>query len=61
MKRFYFWMKLHSLIMTIGDVSQWINHKVLVVISWAGRYSLDEARKHIPTEFQDQLIERIDR
>lgn len=57
MIRFYFWLTLHNLLMDIGDASRWINHKVLVIMSWAGRYCLQQAKKHISDEFHSLLTE----
>lgn len=64
MKRFRFWLKLHSLIMDIHGVGNWIGVRLSfrfhVLFMKAGAYCMDQAKKGIPPEFQDQLIERVD-
>ncbi len=61
MKRFTFWLKLHSLIMDIHDVGNWIGVRLSfrfhVLFMKAGAYCMDQARNNIPEEYHDQLID----
>ena len=56
MKRFNAWIALSHMMMWVDDGIYWVwglSHRLIMKVNW---YFLKQSRKHIPNEYQDQLV-----
>ena len=60
MIRFHIWLALNNMTMWIDTSGYWAWHQSHTLFMKVSGYFLEQSRKHIPDEFQDQLVERID-